>query len=100
MEALLTQVNALDTATAVIRNHLEADAEVTASPAEHMWSAFRTAKGDDELAELLTALIAAKVGVNQFREVQTDLEEAFMAVASKDTQKEASDRLEARSQTG
>ena len=42
---------------------------------------FRTAKGEDELAGLLSSLAAAKLGVTQFREVQTDLEEAFMTLA-------------------
>jgi ABC-2 type transport system ATP-binding protein len=83
MEALLTHVNSLDAATDVVRSHLEVGADVTSSPAEHVVR-FRTAKGDDELAGLLTALVAAKVGVTQFREVQTDLEEAFMAAARKD----------------
>jgi ABC-2 type transport system ATP-binding protein len=42
---------------------------------------FRTAKREEELAELLSSLVNAGVGVTQFREVQTDLEEAFMTVA-------------------
>ena len=39
------------------------------------------------LAGLLTALVAADVGVTQFREVQTDLEEAFMTVARADEER-------------
>ena len=50
------------------------------SPAEFAVR-FRTARAEDELAALLAALVAAGVGVAQFREVQTDLEEAFMTVA-------------------
>ena len=42
---------------------------------------FRTAQREEELAGLLSALVAAGLGVAQFREVQTDLEEAFMTVA-------------------
>src|SRR5579872_7062868 len=83
MEALLTHVNALDMASGVIRAHLGADADVTTSPAENAVR-FSTAKGDEELTALLTTLVAAKVGITQFREVQTDLEEAFMAAARKD----------------
>ena len=41
----------------------------------------RTAKREEELAGLLAALVRAEVGVTQFREVQTDLEEAFMSLA-------------------
>ena len=36
---------------------------------------------EEELAGVLTALISANVSITQFREVQTDLEDAFMTVA-------------------
>jgi ABC-2 type transport system ATP-binding protein len=42
---------------------------------------FRTARREEELADLLAALVSDGLGVAQFREVQTDLEEAFMTVA-------------------
>jgi ABC-2 type transport system ATP-binding protein len=42
---------------------------------------FRTAKGDDALAGLLAELVSSGLRVTQFREVQTDLEEAFMTAA-------------------
>jgi ABC-2 type transport system ATP-binding protein len=42
---------------------------------------FQTWEREDELAGVLTALVAAPVAVTQFREVQTDLEDAFMTVA-------------------
>lgn len=87
MEALLSHANALDTASEVVRRHIQAGADVTVSPAEQVVR-FRTAKGDEEMASLLTALVEARVGVTQFREVQTDLEEAFMMAASKAEQKE------------
>jgi ABC-2 type transport system ATP-binding protein len=45
---------------------------------------FRTARQEEQLAPLLAALVAAGVGVTQFREVQTDLEEAFMTLARSD----------------
>jgi len=53
---------------------------VSESPAEFAVR-FRTARAEDELAALLAALVAAGVGVAQFREVQTDLEDAFMTVS-------------------
>ena len=46
---------------------------------------FQTAKREEDLAGLLAALVAARLGVTQFREVQTDLEEAFMTVARSDS---------------
>ena len=64
----------------VVRTHLEPGAEVTASQAEAVVR-FRTAKSEEDLAGLLAALVGAGLGVAQFREVQTDLEEAFMTVA-------------------
>jgi ABC-2 type transport system ATP-binding protein len=80
MEILLTDAARMEQVVEVVRQHIEPDAEVRASPTEAVvW--FRTAKGEEELAGLLTALTAANLGVTQFREVQTDLEEAFLTVA-------------------
>jgi ABC-2 type transport system ATP-binding protein len=42
---------------------------------------FRTAKQESELGDVLTRLVQAGIHVTQFREVQTDLEEAFMTFA-------------------
>jgi ABC-2 type transport system ATP-binding protein len=79
MEILLTGAEHIDRVVGIVRQHLEPNAEVRASPTEAVvW--FRTAKREEELAGLLAALTAANVGVAQFREVQTDLEEAFMTV--------------------
>jgi ABC-2 type transport system ATP-binding protein len=79
-EVLLTRAEEIARVEAIVRQHVEPDAEVTSSPAEAVVR-FRTARGEDELAGLLAALVTAGVGVAQFREVQTDLEEAFMTVA-------------------
>ncbi len=80
MEVLLTLADPLERAVEIVRRHIEPDAEIQASAAEAAVR-FRTAKSEEELAGLLAALVAANVGVTQFREVQTDLEEAFMTVA-------------------
>jgi ABC-2 type transport system ATP-binding protein len=80
VEVLLTRADALDRAAAVIAGHPEAGSDVSPSPAE-LTVRFRTARGDESLARLLGALVAAGVEVAQFREVQTDLEEAFMTAA-------------------
>jgi ABC-2 type transport system ATP-binding protein len=80
MEVLLTSAAPLDRVAAVVRDYVEPGAEVTASAAEAVVR-FRTAKSEEDLAGLLAALVKADVGVTQFREVQTDLEEAFMTVA-------------------
>jgi ABC-2 type transport system ATP-binding protein len=83
MEVLLTDAGQLDRAVELVRGHVEPTAEVTASAAEAVVR-FRTAKREEELAGLLAALVTVGVGVAQFREVQTDLEEAFMTVARSD----------------
>jgi ABC-2 type transport system ATP-binding protein len=80
MEILLTQADQLDRVAEVVRKYVEPGAEVTSSQAEAVVR-FRTAKREEELAELLAALVAGGLGVAQFREVQTDLEEAFMIAA-------------------
>ena len=80
MEILLTDAARIDRVVEVVRKYVEPDAEISPAPAEAVVR-FRTAKREEELAGLLTALVAAGVGVTQFREVATDLEEAFMTVA-------------------
>jgi ABC-2 type transport system ATP-binding protein len=61
----------------------ESDAEVDESPAESIVR-LRTAKSDSELGQLLRQLIAADVAVNQFRELQADLEDAFLSITQMD----------------
>jgi ABC-2 type transport system ATP-binding protein len=80
MEILLTQGGQLDRAAEVVRQFIEPGAEVTVS-ADEAVVRFRSARREEELAGLLTALVAAGLEVAQFREVQTDLEEAFMIAA-------------------
>jgi ABC-2 type transport system ATP-binding protein len=87
MEVLFTDAAPIDHALDIIRRHLEPNAEITASPTEATIR-FRTGQREEELARLLSALVSAGIGVAQFREVQTDLEEAFMTLARSDQQTE------------
>jgi ABC-2 type transport system ATP-binding protein len=80
MEVELTNADQIDRVATVVRQHIEPGAEVTTSPTEAVVR-FRTAKREEDLARLLAALVTAGLDVTQFREVQTDLEEAFMIVA-------------------
>ena len=80
MEVLLTDAAQVERVAEVVRQHIEPGAEVTASPVEAVVR-FRTARQEEELAGLLSALVAQSLGVTQFREVQTDLEDAFMTLA-------------------
>jgi ABC-2 type transport system ATP-binding protein len=80
MEVLLTGPEPAERTVELVRQHIEPGAEVTFSAAEAAVR-FQTARSEETLAGLLAALVGAGVGVAQFREVQTDLEEAFMTVA-------------------
>ncbi|HJT78011.1 MAG TPA: ABC transporter ATP-binding protein [Gemmataceae bacterium] len=83
MEVLLTDGGQVGRAAELIRRYAEPGAEVSAA-ADEAVVRFRTARREEELAGLLAALVAAGVGVAQFREVQTDLEEAFMTLSRSD----------------
>jgi ABC-2 type transport system ATP-binding protein len=89
MEVQLTGVDRISQVADVVRQHLEEGAEVQSSPAEAVVR-FRTARREEELAKLLAALISSGVEVAQFREVQTDLEEAFLTVARSEKEEAAS----------
>lgn len=78
VEAQLTSVEQISEAAAIIRRGIEPDADVVEVPAEAAVR-FRTAVPEAKLAELLGQLIHGGVRITQFREVQTDLEEAFMS---------------------
>ncbi len=82
MEVLLTRADQSERAIEQVRQHVEKEAEITFSLAEAAVR-FSTARSEEDLAGLLAALVGAGVGVAQFREVQTDLEDAFMTVAGR-----------------
>jgi ABC-2 type transport system ATP-binding protein len=86
MEILLTSSEQIPRVAEVVRQHVETGAEITSSPAESVVR-FRTARREEELASLLTALAGARLGVTQIREVQSDLEEAFMTFALRQDEK-------------
>ena len=64
----------------ILRQVLEPTAEVIEAQAEATVR-FRTAKSEAAMGKLLALLIKSNATVTQFREVQTDLEEAFMTFA-------------------
>jgi ABC-2 type transport system ATP-binding protein len=67
----------------VIRQVLASEAEVTPAAAEAAVR-FRTACSESELGNVLAELVQAGIRVTQFRELQTDLEEAYMQFARPD----------------
>jgi len=62
-----------------LRERLDATETVVASPAEAIFR-FDTTRTEMELRQLLAALITSGVPISQFRELQTDLEDAFMSI--------------------
>jgi len=80
VEVQFSSTDRLEEAAAIVRGFLEAEADITLSPVESSIR-FRTARSETELGPLLAQLILAKFPVTQFRELQTDLEEAFLTVA-------------------
>jgi ABC-2 type transport system ATP-binding protein len=83
VEALLVRAGDTDRAAEVVRRALGPEAEVTAAAAESAVR-FRTDRADEALAGLLAGLVSAGLAVAQFREVQTDLEAAFLTAARAD----------------
>ncbi len=89
LELLLLGDDQVDRVAGVVRQWLDAHhAEEKAGPSEVMGSRaesmvrFTTSLSDQELAPLLTHLIQQGEPVAQFREVATDLEDAFLSVAN------------------
>jgi ABC-2 type transport system ATP-binding protein len=80
LEVLLVQPEDVGRAAEIVRQHLGAGSEVTEAANESSVR-FRTERADEELAGLLAALVSSGLGVTQFREVQTDLEDAFLTAA-------------------
>jgi len=80
VEVLLARADQVELAAQVIRAGVEPEMAVTESPAE-CTVRFQTRKREEELAGVLSALVGAGVAVAQFREIQTDLEDAFMTFA-------------------
>ena len=85
IEVVLTRPEQIDRVVGMIRQHLEPGAEVHSSVAESVVR-FRTSTREEDLAGLLTALVKGEVGISQFREVQSDLEEAFLTLARSDAE--------------
>jgi ABC-2 type transport system ATP-binding protein len=89
IESHLASTEQVTTAAQIIRQSIEADANVVEVPAEATVR-FRTARTEAELGDVLARLIQSGIRVTQFREVQTDLEEAFMSFARPQGQAAAS----------
>ena len=79
IEVQLPSGQDVSSAAAALSELLGSDANVTSSAAESMLR-FASSHTDQQLSEVLAALVARGVPISQFRELQSDLEEAFMSV--------------------
>jgi ABC-2 type transport system ATP-binding protein len=78
MEAQFLSVEQVATAAKIIRQSLEPTAEIVESHVEASVR-FRTAESEAAMGHLLERLIKSGLNITQFRELQTDLEEAFIS---------------------
>lgn len=87
IEVQLLDAAQIPAAIEIVRPLVEPAAEITGSQAEAAVR-FRTAKPEDELGAVLARLVEGNVRVAQFRELQTDLEEAFLSVTREGPQQD------------
>lgn len=78
IEVQLGERDGLARVTEIVRTHIEPTAEIEPSTAEAVVR-FRTSRTERELAALLRALVSAEIEVTQFREIPSDLEDAFLS---------------------
>ena len=79
-EVQLPSVAQLSQAESILNACLQPTEPLTVSRAESVLR-FPTARTESELSEVLGQLISSGVAVSQFREVASDLEDAFLSVA-------------------
>lgn len=92
IEVQLASAKQLDRAAAIITPLVEADAGVTTAVAEAVVR-FYTQKSENYLGKILLRLLKKGVRVNQYREVQSDLEDTFLSITR---QRPAPSRSESR----
>lgn len=83
IEVQLTDEHQIEQASQTLGEIVGADSDVTTSPAESIVR-FQTELRDDGLSQVLSQLVSKGVPVAQFRELQTDLEDAFLSVTQVD----------------
>ena len=81
-EVQLLSGDQLPLAEQTLSKWLQADETLSVSSAERVLR-FPTSRTEQELSTLLNQLVEQRVGIAQFREVATDLEDAFLTVAGK-----------------
>jgi ABC-2 type transport system ATP-binding protein len=80
IEIQLASPDQLTAASELVSPLLPADCEVTSSQAESLLR-FRSNLSDQQMSEIIQKLVQASISISQFRELQTDLEDAFVSVS-------------------
>jgi ABC-2 type transport system ATP-binding protein len=97
IEVQLAEADQLALAAQLITRHGISATSVTISTTEKMVR-FRTRDSEDAVGKLLSALVQSGVAVNQFREVQSDLEDTFLSITRGDLP--SGDRVPSPARTG
>ena len=84
IEVQLSSAERIESATKIIQGFADPETDVTSSTAEAVVR-FHSSKPESEWGELLAQLIDSGLVVTQFRELQIDLEEAFLTVTRRET---------------
>ena len=79
-EVQLANPEQLDKAAEILRKRLHDSEPITLSRAERVLR-FPTVRSEIELAQVLNGLISESIAVSQFREVASDLEDAFLSIS-------------------
>ncbi len=82
-EVQLTIPEQLDRAAEILGKTLRASEPISLSRPERVLR-FPTVRSELELSQLLQNLVAENISVSQFREVTSDLEDAFLSIAAED----------------
>ncbi len=80
-EVQLASPDQLDLAAELLRKNLQASEQLTVSRMERVLR-FPTVRSETELAKVLSGLVSNNIAVSQFREVTSDLEDAFLSISS------------------
>lgn len=84
IEVQLVTAERIEQAASLVRQLASEATDVTAHPAEAVIR-FRSAMPDRRLGEVLGGLVQAGTAVAQFRELQSDLEDAFLSVTREES---------------
>lgn len=83
MEVTLLKHDQIDAMTGLLRDNLEADAQIKPSQAEGQVR-FDTEADDEKLSGILAMAVSKGLGISRFSEVPLDLEDAFLSVTAKE----------------